>query len=209
MNPLAVAGRAGVRTIDRVLLRYYRIFPYSHNPQCVLRLSAGRSSRELALSDGTRVARGEPVLILHFWNEHIPASPREGLTLAWSINFFQRVQLSLRELALFLEDAPQFDSVHVLGSEMGFLEFSRFPEMEHFLQRLGFDFIPGEAPGWRIWRYAFWANLFSWWLMWTFNPASLRGKHFTQMARSQVWISRARLTTKYGGTKNEDAHPRF
>jgi len=35
--------------------------------------------------------------------------------------------------------------------------------------------------------------------MWTFNPVSLRGKHFRHMARGEPWMSRAVLTKKYGG----------
>jgi hypothetical protein len=33
--------------------------------------------------------------------------------------------------------------------------------------------------------------------MWTFNPASLQGKHFNEMARGELWISRTTLMRKF------------
>jgi hypothetical protein len=199
MNPLAAFARGGVRAIDLALQRYYHVFEFTDDSACILRVARSLSARDIELSDGTRIARGEPVLELHLWNEQLPALPRDGApSLTWGIEMTKRARHSLRLLAAYLARAPQFDHIRALHGEAGFLELDQFPEMRVLAERLGFDFVPGDAPGWRVWKYAFWQNLFSWWLMWTFNPASLRGKHFDEMARSELWMSRAVLMEKFG-----------
>lgn len=190
-------SRAGVRAIDLALQRHYRLFLFSEAPACILRLTPTVSARAVTLRDGTGVARGEPILELHLWNERLPALPRNGATLTWGVTFVRRTRYSLRLLADYLVREPQFIQIRALHAELGFLELDQFPEMHRLVEHLGFEFVVGEAPGWRVWRYAFWQNVFSWWLMWTFNPASLAGKHFGKMARGELWLSRAVLIQKY------------
>jgi len=198
VNTVSALGRAGVRAIDFMLRRHYRVFIYDADPACILRLSPAACNRDLTLGDGTRVARGDALLILHLWNERLPLPPRDGVTLAWGIEFARRARQSLRALAAYLEREPRWDSIRALRGEFGFVELSQFAELRRLVERLGFDFVSSVAPGWRFWTYAFWANLYSWWLMWTFNPTSLRGKHFAEMARGELWMSRAGLMKKYG-----------
>ncbi len=183
--------------IDLALLRYYRVFTFTNESACVLRLALGRRARAIDSSDGTRIERGKPILVLHFWNEHLPPQPHDGATLAWSIEFIGRVERSLRELATYLARESRLDSACALFGELGFLQFNQFGEMRLLAEHLGFDFVAGDAPGWRFWRYAFWANLFSWWLMWVYSPASLHGKCVSHMARCEIWMSRATLNAKY------------
>ena len=198
MNPFAALGRAGVRTIDLTLQRYYHIFEFTDDPACILRLARSVSAHDLALSDGTRIARGEPVLELHLWNERLPALPRGGASLNWGIDMTRRARHSLGLLAAYLAGESRFDQIRALHGESGFLELSQFPEMRTLVEHLGFDFVTGDAPGWRVWKYTFWQNLFSWWLMWTFNPASLHSKRFHEIARSELWMSRAMLMKNFG-----------
>lgn len=199
MNVWAGIGRAGVRAIDLVLQRHYHIFAFTDDPTCILKIAPTVGARDVLLGDGTRVARGEPILELHFWNERLPALPRGGATLEWGIDLAQHARYSLRLLATFLAREPRFDSIRALHSELGLLEPNQFPEVRRLVEHLGFDFRTGDAPGCRVWKYAFWQNLFSWWLMWAFNPASLQGKHFNEIARGELWISRARFMEKFKG----------
>lgn len=50
----------------------------------------------------------------------------------------------------------------------------------------------------RFWTGAYWAGLYSWWLMWTFDPNTLRRKRFRKMARSDLWMTRDTLMGRYG-----------
>jgi YkoP domain len=197
-SPLAALGCAGVRVIDLTLKRYYRVFEFTDDPACILRAAPSVSARDIVLSDGVRVARGEPILELHFWNERLPALPHGGASLAWGIEITQRGRHSLHLLAAYLACEPRFNRVRVLHGESGFLELSQFPEMRALVEHWGFDFMEGETPGWRVWNFAFWQNLFSWWLMWTYNPSSLHGKHFHEIGRSELWMSRSTLMKEFG-----------
>jgi hypothetical protein len=199
MTLFANIGRAGVRAIDLALQRHYRLFLFSDDPACILRVAPTVSARAVTLRDGTGIVRGEPILELHLWNERLPALPRDGATLAWGVDFARRTRYSLRLLADYLADEPRFDSIRALHAELGFLELDQFPEMRTLVEHLGFEFVVDDAPGWRVWKYAFWQNIFSWWLMWTFNPASLVGKHFGKMARGELWLSRATLMENHRG----------
>ncbi len=193
----SVIGRAGVRAIDSALQGYYRVFPFTDDPACILKIALTVSAHDVVLREGVRVARGEPILALHFWNERLPALPHHGATLQWGIDFARRARYSLRLLAVYLTREPRFDSIRALHGEFGFLEIDQLPEMRALVEHLGFEFTTGDAPGWRVWTYAFWQNLFSWWLMWAFNPASLEGKHFGEIARGELWLSRAVLMNKF------------
>ncbi len=190
-------GRRGVRLIDRALQRRLQLSLISDDPACILRIAPGVSARAVTLRDGARIARGEPILELHFWNERLPALPPGGATLAWAVDVARRAQYSLRLLADYIEREPKFNSIRAVHAEMGFLEGEHLPEMGVLVEHLGFEFLAGQAPGWRFWKYAYWENLFSWWLMWTFNPTSLTGKHFAKMARSELWLSRATLMRNF------------
>ncbi len=190
-------GRAGVRALDLTLHRHYHVIAFTDDPACILKIAPTVSAHDIDLSDQTHLARGESILELHFWNERLPALPRGGGTLHWGIDFAQRVRHSLGLLANYLPHEPRFDSIRALHGELGFLELNQFLEASMLVEHLGFDFRTGDAPGIRIWRYAFWQNLFSWWLMGTFNPASLQGKHFREMARGELWISRTTLMRKF------------
>jgi len=44
----------------------------------------GRLERPLVLADGTCGRAGERFVDLHLWNEHIPAMPKEGASIAWA-----------------------------------------------------------------------------------------------------------------------------
>ena len=70
--------------LDARLRRRQAVFEYTQNPACVFRLDIGPVARTLALRDGTCVHAGQRMARLHFWNEQIPAVPRDGATIAWA-----------------------------------------------------------------------------------------------------------------------------
>ena len=65
--------------------------------------------------------------------------------------------------------------------------------------QLGFDVLNLNLQAGRCDRFRyFWENMYSWALMWTFNPGSLRGKRFLRLQRYEFWISRQALVQRYG-----------
>ena len=88
------------------------------------------------------------------------------------------------------------DEIGAMRGEFGFLV--RLEEAAPIFTRLGFDVVPLVRSGGRFWRKGFWDNLYSYMLMWTFNPKSLQGKSLTRLARAELWISRERLRQLYG-----------
>jgi hypothetical protein len=192
-------GRAGVRLIDSLLIRQLGVTQFTQDPACILRIAHGVAPHDYVFADGTRVTRGEPVLALHFWNEHLPQIGRGDKAFAWGLDLTRRFRYSMKLLARYLKHAREWDEIRVLHGDFGFWEESRIGFGAAVVARLGLDLVPQDAPGWNVFRYAFWANLFSWWLVWTFHPASMQGKKFAQIQRGEIWMSRARLMQMYGG----------
>jgi YkoP domain len=202
MNVFPSIGRAGVRAIDRVLVRYYGVFEFTSDPISILRLSRSRSPREVVLTDGIHIQKGDPMLVVHFRNEQISAALGGSVSLDWGLVFLRGARRSFRLLAQFLANRREFDDVRSMYADFGFVQDDRLEQMRRLLTQLGFDFIPRERPGWDVRQRAFWDNVFSWWLMWTYNPASLAGKSFVHMRRCEMWMSRRKMLAKYGAARS-------
>jgi len=108
----------------------------------------------------------------------------------------RRVNASLHMLAAYLDQHPWANDIVALHAELGII--MNLPAAMSIARHHGIDAIPKERPRARFGRRAFWDNLYSYILMWTFNPGSLRGKRLTEMVRVELWISRERLTQIYG-----------
>src|SRR5262245_22639822 len=69
--------------IDAALRRWNSVVEFTTDPTCILRIRVDRLERALVLADGTSARAGERFVDLHLWNEHIPAMPKEGASIAW------------------------------------------------------------------------------------------------------------------------------
>lgn len=170
--------------------------PFSSDPRCLLKIARTHTPRAITLADGTELQSGELVVATHLWNEHLPARSNPGLTPGLAL--LQGSRESLRELARFLQTRPELDRVRAIYGEVGFLSDARLPQAQRIADRLGFDLVPGERPGWNPLRSAFWRNIESWWYLRRFNPASLERTGFGNLRRCEVWMSREQLLSRYG-----------
>lgn len=195
LNPLAAFGRLAIRTIDRILRAAYQVKPFSQDPDCILRISKSPSPQQIRLSDGVQVQLGDPILVIHFWNERLGGSPQDRIALGWGRHLSRRLKASLRMLTAYLDQNLWANDIVAVRGELGFVK--DVLSAKRYFMRLGFDVVPMEAPGMRFWRRAFWDNLYSYALMWTFNPGLLRGKRLTKLVRVVIWISRERLVQMY------------
>jgi len=189
-------GRAAVCGLDALLRRIYHVWEFTQDESCILRIALGRSAGDLTLSDGTRIEKGEVVGELHLWNEHLPRMDAEGPSIEWALKAHRLWRGSLEKLTAYLENDPQFASVRAFRGETAFLRDDL--EESGLFERLGFDVLRRDR-GDKLRRFGeFWENLYTWWLIWTFNPGSLRRKDLFRMERAQVWISRRALVERYG-----------
>lgn len=190
-------GRA-VRGVDSLLRLRQGIEEFTADTECIFRISRDIASRPVRLSDGTAIAEGEPVLQLHFWNEHLPVMPREGPSAAWAIRLKHRMRQSLVAVATHLERTSALADIRALhgappfGSRIGALQMVRTAE------RFGFDVLDTEAPPeWRERIHVVFDSMLLWGLAYAFNPAGLKTKGLLRH-RHQLWISRHRLVLHYG-----------
>ncbi|HBY98434.1 MAG TPA: hypothetical protein DEP84_31585 [Chloroflexi bacterium] len=194
-----------VRGVDALLRRYYHIYEFSHDEDCLFRLAIGKSDRDLTLSDGTPVCRGERVGELHLWNERIPPVPTTGPDLAWGRTIQRRMRRSLGELAAYVESAPQFQGIQAFRGEMAFESRDGRVQMAHVVEHWGFHLADRDLGGGPWQRFTeFWENIYTLVLIWVFNRGSLKGKSPRNLKRYRFWISREALIRRYRKERPSD-----
>ncbi len=188
--------RALVRAFDRFLCRATGVFEFCDGPECLLRLQWARAPRDLVLSDGTRVRAGAPVLMLHLWNEHLPRPGADGPDFRWAARVYPMLTRSLEAVARWLAERPAVQRVEAIGG-ITVLAFSADGRPTPLIQHLGFDVFPYRRALGRFGE--FWENFYTWAIMWTFNPVSLRGRSLLRLRRAEIWMSREAFLRRYGG----------
>jgi hypothetical protein len=188
-----------VRRVDTALRRRQGIAEYSDDPKCMLRYSLARVKRARTLSDGVAVAAGEPVLEIHYWNEHLPTIPRDGAYSAWAAQFVDRLVGSLYLLGDRMERDPKFADIVALRGAPAFAEGSRNGlQLARICRRIGFDIVePQTAVGLGARLHGFFDSILVWALVWTFNRAGLRMRGLAH-GRIEIWMSRAKFVSRYG-----------
>jgi hypothetical protein len=189
-----------VRSVDSLLRQRQGIEEFTVDAACVFRISHELAARAVLLSDGTAIAQGDPVLQLHFWNEHLPPMANEGPSAAWAIRLKHCMHRSLTAIANYLQRERTLDTVQALhgappfGSRIGAIQMVRTA------QRFGFDVIePDVAPEWRERVHVVFDSMRLWGLAYAFNRAGLRTKGLLRH-RHQLWIARRKLLRLYGGS---------
>ena len=195
-NPL----RWCVLLLDALLRRASHYIELADHPDCLFRFQVKPSPRGRVLADGTQVMPGDPIIQLHLWNEHIPPMPEEGPDLAWAQTFYRRLRKSLRLLAQHVTTSSQLGEVKALYGRI-FVDLGGRDPAVLMLRRLGFEFerVPDPVSMWaRVER--FFVTLYAGWLVWAYNPGSLKTKSIWEKDLVEVWMSRTRLLAMHGET---------
>jgi hypothetical protein len=199
-SPFAYVARRGIRLIDSVLTRAYRVRAFTADAECILRISDGPGivRKDTILPDGTRLTAGDHLVEIHFWNEHLPVIEEGGGSLLFGKQFGARLAHSLGLLAVYVAEDPAFAGFAAVHGQLGFIQVDEIEFYKRLAARFGLLLELHSAAGLRFWKGGFWAGLYAWWLIWTFNPGSLRGKRFGNVALSDLWMPRDVLLTRYG-----------
>jgi hypothetical protein len=187
-----------VRSVDSLLRLRQGIEEFTEDEECIFRLSREVATQRVVLSDGTEIAEGDPLLHLHFWNEHLPLMPSEGPSPAWAARFKRRMHNSLITVAAYVERERSLDAVTALHGEAPFGSRLGAIQMERTAHRFGFDLIEADAS--REWHeriHVVFDSMLLWGLGYAFNRAGLKTKGLLRH-RHQLWISRHKLLQHYG-----------
>jgi hypothetical protein len=184
--------------LDERLRRQQAVFEYSHHPACVFRLDICRAAERLALRDGTHVDPGDRMARLHFWNEHIPAIPRNGATIAWARRLNDGIATSLRELAGFLAARPDLADVAAVCGEVPAGGSAKSDQIARIMSHYGFETKPAHGPlplGERLHRFG--ENILISMIVLAHNPRAL---HLDTLKRVRVpiFLSRRGLEKEFG-----------
>jgi hypothetical protein len=179
---------AGYDTVYRA--RHHLDTPESEIGSC-LRIELRPSPWTFRFADGTLVARGDQIGVLHLNNDAVVALHADGLSpMAIGLHFRRNIFLSLRILAQRFRHDQRFGDVHALSATTIL--------HTHMRRRLGFEVEPGALLSPRL--VALYQRTLLTWL----HPAGrlrLRGCDFGTAAR--LWLSRSALLARYGGEADE------
>ncbi len=191
MDPL----RATIRGFDDWLSGVEGVVPFSGDPQVILRWQRARVPHDLDLSAG-RIAAGTPALMLHFWNERLPLIGAQGANLQWALQFQRRLIYSFQAAARCLSETESMNDLWAVGGVLAHVRTDVPDGGSLLLERLGFAIIPYYRPAGAFGE--FWENFYTWMLMWTYNPGSLRSHALLGLQRNEFWTTREGFLERFG-----------
>ncbi len=132
----------GALRIDDWLRRWNRVCEYSNDPRCIFRMQVDVARQDVALSDGTLLRRGDRLINIHVWNEHVPAAPPEGPTIGWARRWAGAMDASLRQLSEFLAKHREFDDVVAVRAYAAVATARTESQLSKIMEHCGFETIP-------------------------------------------------------------------
>jgi hypothetical protein len=187
--------RTAIRLLDALQRRLHGVYEFTDDPSCLLRIQRTKAPHDLALPDGT-VAAGAPVLALHLRNEQVLPIPEAGADMAWALRMTRIFVRSLRAVGTEMERDPRLAGVQAVGALSTAVFGPSGQAGARVFERLGFHLFPYHG---LLGAFGdFWENLYSWWLMWAYNAASLRDRHLLGLHRTELWMSTAAFLARYG-----------
>jgi len=184
-----------VRQLDDIIRKSSRVFEFSYDEDCLLRLQVTRARHTFQLPDLT-VKPGDQVLLLHLWNERLPPFSAGSADMAWARCFIRRVHHSFCLVASYIPNDPQLDPLRAVGGETILLTSGLHQAGSRFVQGMGFTVIPYYS---RLGRFGeYWENFYSRLIIWTFNPDSLPDRSVLSLSRSEMWMSREAFLRRFG-----------
>lgn len=183
------------RGIDAVLRKKLGVLVYSQDPACIFRISFGRAARTRVLAAGGIIHKGDPQVELHLWNERM-----EGRTVGLSLA--PDMRRSFEELSAYLDRVDPVSRYQAVHGVVGIVGGRDVQRLAGILQHFGFETGDPQVAGHRVWRAGFWEAFYSRWLLFAFNSRASRRQRLGDLARFEMWLSRAALRERYGASSD-------
>lgn len=184
--------------LDRYVRKRVGIYEYSTDDRCLFRVHRDHADHSLLLKDGTRIHRGDPILKLHIWNEHMPCMGRRGPSVAWGRQVSRSIDLSLKELATYLQQESALSEVKAVCADMCLGTADQRQQLTRIVGRYGFEAARHGLGQPGILEHVC-QNIMMFLLVLVTNPATLRGAILLR-AHQRIFLSRAALVGRYTTT---------
>ena len=188
--------RALIRRFDTWLSHVEGVEPFTDAPNCIIRLQVASVNHSLTLP-GVTIPRGANVLLLHAWNERMPAIPPDGPDLAYALRFERLMLASFKSVAAHIIANPALQRVQAVGGVTAHISLKEADGGRAMLEQLGFTVIPYQRHRLLGAFGEFWENFYTWWLMWTFNPVSTRHRKLWDLQRTELWMTKEEFLKRY------------
>ena len=128
-----------VRMADAALRRIGGVSEFETADDGLLRIAEGHAEHDFVFRDDTHVRRGQAVIDLHLWNEHLPPFPDEGFELGWEERVRQQLMASLHRLALRIADNTRLKGAQVLRMTISIPTLGQQSLLARLLISTGFE----------------------------------------------------------------------
>lgn len=187
--------RSLVKKFDHWLCRWMGVFPFCSEPGCLVKLQVMRAPHAMMV-DGVEIKRGEPVLVIHLWNDHLPPLPDNEGDLTWAAKTQRMFRSSFRKTAKYIQSDIHLRALRAVMGVTSLFSPPETPGEWHPMQRLGFTVIPYKS---RLGRFGeFWENFYAWLLANAYNPISLWQWGIFTRKRTEIWISMHSFLNRFG-----------
>lgn len=183
-----------IRRFDDWLSHVEGVEPFTDDPQIILRIQNSRAAWDIPLPEHT-IAIDSKVLMLHLWNERIPPLPPQGADLSWARQTQRLLIYSFHAVAQHISATPHLKDISAVGGVIAQINLAGADGGRAFLEHLGFTIFPYHRPAGAFGE--FWENFYTWWLMWTFNPASAKHRGLFSLQRNEFWMIKETLLERF------------
>lgn len=201
--------RTGILLLDRVLRSALGIFEFSASPDCLLRISIDYAQSKMKVPQGLSLCRSEPLIDLHFWNEHFESLLAGKAPCARPRLICRHLHLSMNLLAAYLVAHPEINA-QMIHARVVMPLGGRLAKFKTIAEMYGFNVTISPVRG--IARvHDFFEDFLVRALLWAFNPGSSTRWRRLPLCRTDLWIDRSTLVARYlcEARNNTDPHDLF
>jgi hypothetical protein len=192
----AIHPEQWVFSLDRWLRRLHGVYEFTAHRDCLFRAERCLAEETLLLSDGVCVRRGDPLLKVHLWNEHMPAMGQAGPTIAWARRASRALETSVWELARHVAQCSDLDAVAAVCADMRLAPARQNAQLARIVARYGFEPAKDSRVGRPGLLRLIGENILMMLLVLATNPIAFRAA-VLRRDHTRVLISRAKLLRLY------------